>query len=128
MITPEHYFTELRREGFRIRAESRIRLPGDYWGTVRRRTISVYVASRNINGHLVAIDGDVHVVDEDVFVSAVIYLTSTLLRTAKPLIEVPTFSSVTEEELGEIFRFTRIAEGLGMCTDYELVNGGKLRR
>ncbi len=128
MITPEHYFTELKRVGFRIRTESRIRLPGDYWGTARRRTIAVYVASKNINGHLVAIDGDVHVVDDDVFVSAVVYLTSTLLQTAKPLIEVPTFSSVTEDELGEIFRFIQIAEGLGPCTDYELVNGGKLRR
>lgn len=126
MITPALYFSELKRNGFRFSTNSQVRSPAEYWGTARRRTISRYVASRNINGHLISIDGDVHIVDDTVCVSAVVYLTSTLLQTIKPLIEVPTFSNVTAEELEEILRFVRVAHSLGQCTDYEVINGGKV--
>lgn len=126
MITPNYYFSELKRNGFRFSTNSQVRSPAEYWGTARRRTISRYVASNNINGHLISIDGDVHVVDEDVCVSAKINLTNTLLQVLNPLIEVPTFSSVTAEEFAEILHFVRVAKSLGACTDYEVINGGKV--
>ena len=126
MITPTNYFSKLKRNGFRFSTNSQVRSPAEYWGTARRRTISRYVASRNVNGHIIAVDGDVHIVDEDVCVSAIVRLTSTLLQTINPLIEVPTFSSVTVEELAEILRFVRVAHSLGTCTDYEVINGGKV--
>jgi len=128
MLSPTLYFRELKRVGFRVRSESRIRSPDDYWGTSRRRTVSTYVASYNFKGHIIAIDGDVHLIGDDLHVSARILFTSSLLQAINPLIEMPTFSSVTAEELDDIFRFVNVAQGQGVCTDYELVNGGKLRR
>jgi hypothetical protein len=119
-LSPNQFFDSLRHSGFRVRTSCRVKPATLTKGTTKRRSISHYVASKKVNGHIVTVVGDIHVIGDDTHISAAITMTSTIRKLANVTRSLDT-SSIEVDDLLDIITYGKLADKLPECHDYTIL-------
>jgi hypothetical protein len=121
-ISPEVFFDTLRQCGIRVDVTKDTVSAKDVVGTVRRRRLFSYLASKNSKGNILSLQGEVHAVGEEVLISATITMTSTL-RLAVGEVDSLKLKKVEKENLLDIMEWADKCDELSDCRDYTLGTG-----
>ncbi len=122
-LSPEAYFDALRTSGgLQVKVEKETTPASTVAGTVRRRRMSRYNAWLNVKGNILSVTGDVHVIGDEVIISAEVTMTKSL-RTACGVTGVKKFKNVCVKNLLDVLFYARVCEEMDECRDYTLGGG-----